>query len=83
MHTAFDKSPFPPGLLGSGTQVHCAARGLISDSPASSAPTRVRNCCHLSCCVSRVHPPGANRFHQGRVVALGLVGILGCKFRES
>lgn len=28
-------------------------------------------------------PPGANRFHQGRMVALGLVRIGGRKFRQG
>jgi hypothetical protein len=34
-------------------------------------------------CVPRFQPPGANRFHQGCMVALGLVGIGGRKFREG
>jgi hypothetical protein len=33
-------------------------------------------------CVSCFQPPRANRFHQGRMVAFGLVSIGGRKFRE-
>src|SRR5580658_10482319 len=33
--------------------------------------------------VSCFQPPGANRFHQGRMVALGLVGIGKRKFSEG
>ena len=50
----------------------------------SALTTKLRNQSHSSLLatrgISRIQPPGANRFHQGCMIALGLIGIGDRKF---